>query len=155
MARPFIVRVTIALAGEVSRIDGIAARLDPPGMLRSSTSTVGLCARERAQRPADVAGPADDRNPFLSREQHPQAATHNRMAVGEHNRRTAPLSPGRSPMAVTLASGAVDSRGDQKTPAMPRTAQRSSHRQRAPRDRPPAIGADHTRALETIVTASG
>src|SRR5215212_10236318 len=37
-----MVRTTTAVSGELSAMTGIASRLEPPGMLRSRTSTVGL-----------------------------------------------------------------------------------------------------------------
>jgi hypothetical protein len=58
---------------------GIACRLEPPGMLRSSTSNLGD-GRARSAWRFDIACPATT-SKSLAVEQHPQAAAHDRVIV--------------------------------------------------------------------------
>jgi len=79
-----MVRTTMRLSGEASRIRGIAGRLDPSDMLTSSTN-VGLVGTDEPHGVADGARLGDHLAVGLGLEQAAQASTHDGVVVGQHH----------------------------------------------------------------------
>jgi hypothetical protein len=77
---------------------GIAGRLVPPGMLRSSTSTSARCARTIRAAVSTSPASATTVMPFLGLEHERQPRAHDRVVVGDHE-------PDLVHGAATLARG--------------------------------------------------
>jgi hypothetical protein len=79
-----MVRTTTAVFGEIVDSFEIAATLEPPGMLRSSTRTA--VSSYVAEYGLDGSDLSDDVEAVLCVQQHPQCPPHHSVIIGKHDR---------------------------------------------------------------------
>ena len=125
-----IVSTTTAVCSTNS---GMAGRLRAPGMLRSRIRTSGLWAATIRPAVVHLAGLGHHGDPVLGLEQHPEAGTHDRMVVRDHEADCIHTAERRRSRPRAHAASRGSAIADRPGASNPR--RRSASDQRLPRPR--------------------